>query len=157
MYYLETGFGKHERFRNAVILALVAHAAIIFSISFTIDSDESRARQIEVTLINRPDATAPDDARLVGRFRDDGSWLAATFWFGEKGNSSNIKLTAWPFSALASLMKSASIRGPGSLSCVALGPLQTQRLYTSRSSSIQASSGARQPACSMGRSRPRLR
>lgn len=73
MYYLETGFGKHERFRNAVILALVAHAAIIFSISFTIDSDESRARQIEVTLINRPDATAPEDARLVAEANQRGS------------------------------------------------------------------------------------
>ena len=44
-------------------------------------------------------ARDPDDSRLVGRFRDDGSWLAATFWFGEKGNSSNLKITAWPFSA----------------------------------------------------------
>jgi len=44
-------------------------------------------------------ARDPDDSRLVGRFRDDGSWLAATFWFGEKGSSSNLKITAWPFSA----------------------------------------------------------
>jgi hypothetical protein len=44
-------------------------------------------------------ARDPDDSRLVGRFRDDGSWLAATFWFGEKGNSPNLRITAWPFSA----------------------------------------------------------
>ena len=44
-------------------------------------------------------ARDPDDARLVGRFRDDGSWLKATFWLGDKGSSSNITLTAWPFSA----------------------------------------------------------
>ena len=41
----------------------------------------------------------PDDAKLIGRFEDDGSWLAATFWFGEKGDSANLKLTAWPFNA----------------------------------------------------------
>ena len=41
----------------------------------------------------------PDSGQLVGRFRDDGSWLAATFWFGEKNASPFLKLTAWPFSA----------------------------------------------------------
>jgi len=44
-------------------------------------------------------ARDPDDARPNVIFRDDGSWLAATFWFGEKGNSGNLKLVAWPFSA----------------------------------------------------------
>jgi len=34
MYYLEAGYDKHNRLRNAVLLAVVAHAALIFSISF---------------------------------------------------------------------------------------------------------------------------
>ena len=41
----------------------------------------------------------PDDARLAGRFRDDGSWVGATFWFNRAKRGPNLKLTAWPFSA----------------------------------------------------------
>jgi len=41
----------------------------------------------------------PDDNRLVGRFRDDGSWVAATFWFNRNKKGKNLRLTAWPYSA----------------------------------------------------------
>ena len=41
----------------------------------------------------------PEDGRLVSSFRDDGSWLAVTFWFNRLKKGKNLKLTAWPFSA----------------------------------------------------------
>jgi len=41
----------------------------------------------------------PDDNALVGRFRDDGSWIATTFWFNRNKQGNNIRLTAWPYSA----------------------------------------------------------
>jgi len=41
----------------------------------------------------------PDDNALVGRFRDDGSWIATTFWFNRNKKGNNVRLTAWPYSA----------------------------------------------------------
>jgi len=41
----------------------------------------------------------PDDNRLVGRFLDDGSWIAATFWFNRNKQGNSVRLTAWPYSA----------------------------------------------------------
>lgn len=65
MYYLETGLDKHTRFRNAVILALAAHAAVILGISFSASTARTDAPQIDVTLITRASDTAPDDAKLI--------------------------------------------------------------------------------------------
>ena len=73
MYYLEAGLDKHQRLRNAIIMALAFHAALILGISFEIGKNEYSARQIEVTLINRPDDTAPDDARLMAEANQQGS------------------------------------------------------------------------------------
>jgi hypothetical protein len=41
----------------------------------------------------------PDDGQLIGRFRDKGSWLLATFWLKGRGQGPKVELTAWPFSA----------------------------------------------------------
>ena len=41
----------------------------------------------------------PDNKQLIGRFRDDGSYVAITFWFNRNKRGANLKLTAWPYSA----------------------------------------------------------
>jgi hypothetical protein len=41
----------------------------------------------------------PQDNRLVGRFRDDGSWLAVTVWMKKEKKGDFLRLTAWPFSS----------------------------------------------------------
>lgn len=73
MYYLESGLNKHHHLRSAIILALAVHAALILGISFEIGKNRSSARQIEVTLINRPDDSAPDDAKLRAEANQRGS------------------------------------------------------------------------------------
>ena len=73
MYYLETGYEKHTRFRNAVLLALAVHAALLLGISFKATVSEHRTRQIEVTLANRPSQAAPEDARLLAQANQQGS------------------------------------------------------------------------------------
>jgi protein TonB len=73
MYYLETGYDKHTRFRNAVLLALAVHAALILSISFSVATAERRSPQIEVTLATRPSTAAPEDARHVAQANQEGS------------------------------------------------------------------------------------
>ena len=73
MYYLETGYDKHTRFRNAVLLALAVHAALLLGISFKATISEHHTRQIEVTLATRPSQAAPEDARLVAQANQQGS------------------------------------------------------------------------------------
>jgi protein TonB len=73
MYYLETGYDKHNRLRNAVLLAVAAHAALILGISFDIGKAEHYSPQIEVTLSRRPSDTAPDEARHVAQADQQGS------------------------------------------------------------------------------------
>ena len=73
MYYLETGYDKHTRFRNAVLLALAVHAALLLGISFKATISEHHSRQIEVTLANRPSQAAPEDARLLAQANQRGS------------------------------------------------------------------------------------
>ncbi len=34
MYYLQAGYGKHNRLRNAVLIAIAAHLALLLGISF---------------------------------------------------------------------------------------------------------------------------
>lgn len=41
----------------------------------------------------------PEDRRLVAAFKDDGSWLGATFWFRREKTGAHLELTAWPYSA----------------------------------------------------------
>ena len=59
MYYLETGYDKHTRFRNAVLLALAVHAALFLVFPLRLPSSEHRSPQIEVTLANRPSQLRP--------------------------------------------------------------------------------------------------
>ena len=74
MYYLETGNAKQTRFRNAVLLALVVHAALILSVSFSASNAKSyKTPQIEVTLVSQPSATASDQARQIAQANQEGS------------------------------------------------------------------------------------
>ncbi len=74
MYYLETGNNKRTRFRNALLLALVVHAALILSISFNASNVTAyKTPQIEVTLASQPSATAPDNARQIAQANQEGS------------------------------------------------------------------------------------
>jgi protein TonB len=73
MYYLEAGYKKHDRIRNALLAALVLHAAIILSVSFNAADRGYKAPQIEVTLATRQSQAAPDDARLMAQANQVGS------------------------------------------------------------------------------------
>jgi protein TonB len=74
MYYLETGNKKQTRFRNALLLALAVHAALILSISFNAsNATPYKTPQIEVTLASQPNATAPDQARQIAQANQEGS------------------------------------------------------------------------------------
>jgi protein TonB len=74
MYYLETGRNKQLRFRNAVILALAVHAALIVAVSFHASTAPAYTTpQIEVTLASRPSTAAPDDARQLAQANQQGS------------------------------------------------------------------------------------
>jgi len=73
MYYLETGYGKHNRLRNAVLLALAAHAALVLAVSFDSGKERYKAPQIAVTLSTQPSQDAPDDARHMAQTNQVGS------------------------------------------------------------------------------------
>jgi periplasmic protein TonB len=74
MYYLETGNESETRFRNAVLLAIAVHAALILAVSFKANlSTPYTSPQIEVTLATRPSDLAPDDARNIAQANQAGS------------------------------------------------------------------------------------
>ena len=73
MYYLEAGYDKHNRLRNAVLLAVAAHVALIFSISFDAANSTRSSPQIEVTLASRPSTAQQQDARHVAQANQEGS------------------------------------------------------------------------------------
>ena len=73
MYYLEAGYGKHDRLRNALLGALALHAALILGLSFDVPDGDYQAPQIEVTLATRASESAPDDARLMAQSNQVGS------------------------------------------------------------------------------------
>jgi protein TonB len=73
MYYLDAGDQRDTRFRNAVFLALAAHAALVLGVSFSVNNTESYAPQIEVTLAHRPSETAPEDASRIAQANQEGS------------------------------------------------------------------------------------
>jgi len=72
MYYLETGYGKHGRLRNALLLAVAVHVALLIGISFKSGSDAYRAPQIEVTLAVHPAESAPEDASHLAQADQQG-------------------------------------------------------------------------------------
>ena len=73
MYYLETGNDKQYRLRNAVLLAIAVHAAMILGISFDASDRAYHSPQIEVTLANQPSTVAPEDASHVAQSNQEGS------------------------------------------------------------------------------------
>lgn len=73
MYYLAEGADKHARFRNAVVLALAAHAAVVLGVSFKAGSHADSPRQIEITLATRPSERAPEDAERLAQANQTGS------------------------------------------------------------------------------------
>ena len=73
MYYLEEGYDKHDRLRNAIMLAVAVHAALIFGISFDAYKANNYSRPIEVTLATKPSTAAPEDASHVAQANQEGS------------------------------------------------------------------------------------
>ena len=90
MYYLEAGYGKHRRLRNAVLLALALHAALLLGIAFKPDSNAYQTPLIEVTLATRP-GELPDEARHLAQANQEGG-----------GEVAEMDLLTSPDNALAS-------------------------------------------------------
>lgn len=90
MYYLETGYGKHRRLRNAVLLAVAVHAAALLGIAIRPDSNSYQTPQIEVTLATRP-GERPDEARHLAQADQQGS-----------GEAADVDLVTSPDNALSS-------------------------------------------------------
>ncbi len=68
MYYLEAGYGKHNRLRNAVLLAVALHAALLLGLAFSPgDGKTGYNPQIEVTLALQPASLAPDNAARIAQ------------------------------------------------------------------------------------------
>lgn len=79
MYYLEAGYSKHRRLRNAVLLAVALHIALLASISFESNSSAYETPQIEVTLATRPSDKAPDESLAIAQANQEGSGEEAEF------------------------------------------------------------------------------
>ena len=74
MYYLETGNAIDTRFRNAMVVAVAAHIAIVLAVSFNANlSSPTPSPQIEVTLATRPTDVTPPDANLLAQANQAGS------------------------------------------------------------------------------------
>ncbi|MCB1705807.1 MAG: TonB family protein [Halioglobus sp.] len=74
MYYLATGNDSDTRFRNAILVAIAVHAALILAVSFNASlSTPPTSPQIEVTLATRPSAVAPEDATQIAQANQVGS------------------------------------------------------------------------------------
>jgi protein TonB len=79
MYYLEAGYSKHRRLRNAVLLAVALHIALLASISFESNSSAYETPQIEVTLATRPSDKPPDESLAIAQANQEGSGEEAEF------------------------------------------------------------------------------
>ena len=77
MYYLDANFGHNNRMRNAVLVAIALHAALLLGVAFKSGSSPYQAPQIEVTLATRPAAPAPNEARHIAQANQDGGGAAA--------------------------------------------------------------------------------
>lgn len=74
MYYLATGNDNDARFRNAILLAIAVHTALILGVSFKAgQANPAATAQIEVTLATRPSAAAQADARNIAQANQAGS------------------------------------------------------------------------------------
>ncbi|RLA46084.1 MAG: energy transducer TonB [Gammaproteobacteria bacterium] len=72
MYYLEAGNDKQYRLRNAVLLAMAVHAALILGISFDATNSAHYTPQLEVTLASRPGTAEPEDASHMAQANQEG-------------------------------------------------------------------------------------
>jgi len=72
VYYLQSGDHRHDRLRNALLAALVIHAAVIAGVSFDLESGRHYSPQIEVTLATRPQTDAPERARNLAQANQEG-------------------------------------------------------------------------------------
>ena len=72
MYYLDTADTGGTRFKNAVVVALLLHAAIVMGVTFKPNDVREYAPQIEVTLTTLPAQATPDDAKLIAQSNQDG-------------------------------------------------------------------------------------
>ncbi len=74
MVYLATANAGDTRFRNAMLVAIAAHALLILAVSFTASlSTPYVSPQIEVTLATRPSTVAPEDASNIAQANQVGS------------------------------------------------------------------------------------
>ena len=67
MYYQAEGTAQHTRLKQAIVVALLLHAAIVLGVSFQPPEGSQGARQIEITLATRPSHATPDDARRLAQ------------------------------------------------------------------------------------------
>ena len=77
MYYLDADFGHSSRMRNAVLLAIALHAALLLGIAFKSDSTPYQAPQIEVTLAMQPGKLAPDEVQHIAQANQQGAGAEA--------------------------------------------------------------------------------
>ncbi|MEE4144150.1 MAG: TonB family protein [Halieaceae bacterium] len=77
MYYLDPDFGHSNRMRNAVLVAIALHAALLLGVAFKSDSGAYQTPQIEVTLATRPDALAPGEAHHIAQANQEGGGAEA--------------------------------------------------------------------------------
>jgi len=74
MVYLATANANDTRFRNAMLVAIAAHALVILAVSFNASvSTRYVSPQIEVTLATRPSNVAPEDASNIAQANQIGS------------------------------------------------------------------------------------
>jgi len=73
MYYLDTAGVGDTRLRNALIVALIVHAALALGVSFSNTDSRQYARQIEVTLATRPTDRLPEEALHIAQANQEGS------------------------------------------------------------------------------------
>ncbi len=77
MYYLESGYSKHSRLRNAIVLAVAVHLILLIAITFEASPGNYHTPQIEVTLAARPSEQAPDEAHHIAQANQAGDGEAA--------------------------------------------------------------------------------
>jgi protein TonB len=92
MYYLDADFGHSSRMRNAVLVAIALHAALLLGVAFkSSDSGTYEAPQIEVTLATRPGTLPPSEAQHIAQANQDGGGAEAEL---DQVTSPNNELTS---------------------------------------------------------------
>jgi protein TonB len=132
MYYLDAGYGKHNRLRSAIVAALVVHIGLIATVSFEQSQQQSYSPQIAITLATRPSSETPDSAQHVAQMNQSGS--------GDQSDRDLITSSEMAFPNSAPAPRRAPQRREQSLD-----PTQADRVKTAAASrQISASSQAEQ-------------